>query len=110
MDRPVSASMPHLAQSAFRIELSLSISDAAALWAAALGKGLSSPGAVREDVVAVIGPAEDPDLAACLSLLAGPSPIPGCELHDFELVDLRAAPTRCAANDELVGERVGVSA
>jgi hypothetical protein len=98
-NRPARASMRPAAQPSYRIELSLSVSDAAALWCAALARGMAAPGASRDDLVDVIGPAEDPDLAACLIMLAVPAEMPGCALHDVELVAFDAPPARAAAND-----------
>ena len=109
MERPLPASLAAFAQSAYRIELSLNVTDAAALWRAAFDKGLSSLAASRDDLVEMIGPAEDPDLGACLTLLTLPSAIPGCALEDFDLVEQRVASEPTAAND-LVAERVGASA
>ena len=109
MERPLPASLAAFAQSAYRIELSLNVTDAAALWQAAFDKGLSSLAASRDDLVEMIGPAEDPDLGACLTLLTLPSAIPGCALEDFDLVEQRAAAEPRAAND-LVAQRVGASA
>ena len=109
MERPLPASLAAFAQSAYRIELSLNVTDAAALWRAAFDKGLSSLAASRDDLVEMIGPIEDPDLGACLTLLTLPSAIPGCALEDFDLVERRPASEPAAAND-LVAERVGASA
>ena len=99
MERPLPASMTAYAQPAYRIELSVNVADATALWQAAFDKGLSSLAASLED----------PDLGACLTLLTLPSMIPGCTLEDFDLVEQRAAAEPTAAND-LVAERVGASA
>jgi hypothetical protein len=110
MDRPGSASTASCTQPAFRIELSLTVADAAALWNAAFAAGLETPGASRDDLVQVIGPAEDPDLAACLAMLAAPAGLAGCELDDFELVELRSAPKRAPANDMTLQRKLGASA
>jgi hypothetical protein len=98
------------AEPSYRIELSLSVNDAAALWCAALARGMAAPGASRDALVDVNGPAEDPDLAACLIMLAVPAELPGCALHDIELVALRAASAAAAANDMAVDKRLGASA
>ena len=109
-DRPTPASASSLLPSAFRIELSLSVSDASALWNAALDRGLAAPAATREDLIELIGPSQDPDLAACLALLTAPAAIPGCRLEDYEVVILPAAHAQAAANDVVTGTRAGAFA
>ena len=108
-DRPVSACLSSPAQPAFRIELSLTVADAAALWSAALDRALAQPGADYDDVIEVLGPSEDPDLAACLAMLTAPSAIPGCNLDDFELVPVQAVPAQAPANDLQLARRAGAS-
>ncbi|MDB5671897.1 MAG: hypothetical protein JWO25_2856 [Alphaproteobacteria bacterium] len=93
------ASTPRLVRSRFSIELSLSVADDRGLWAAAAEKGLAVPGATLEDVYELIGPREDPDLGGCLAMLTAPSAIAGCELHDFEVIELKGSGVKPAAND-----------
>jgi hypothetical protein len=104
-DRPNPAGASTPARSTFRIELSLSVADASALWNAALDKGLAAPAATREDLIEVIGPSQDPDLAACLAMLTAPAAIAGCRLEDFEVVEIPAAHAQAAANDQITGNR-----
>jgi len=47
----------------------------------------------------VLGPREDPDLPACIAMLAAPAPIAGCRLHDFQLVEPQPGFAMPAAND-----------
>ena len=68
MERPLPASMTAYAQPAYRIELSVNVADATALWQAAFDKGLSSLAASHEDLVEMIGPHQDVD---CVAGLAG---------------------------------------
>jgi hypothetical protein len=104
------AGKPRIVQSTYSIELQLSVTDAGALWAAAVEKGLGSPGATLDDLCDVLGPREDPDLSACLAMLTAPTAIPGCSLHDFEITRNRGnRAVKTAAND-LATLRVGLGA
>jgi hypothetical protein len=100
-------STPRLVESSFTIELSLSVADGQALWAAAAEFGLAAPGATFEDVCDSIGPRDDPDLPACLAMLTAPRAIGGCQLHDFEIVEHKGGAFKAAAND-LAAARAGI--
>jgi len=79
-----------LAQAGYQVTLTLSVSDAGALWAAAANRGLTVPGATIEDLEDVIGPREDPSIEACIAMLAGPTAVAGCALENFEVEELSA--------------------
>ncbi|PSJ41963.1 hypothetical protein [Allosphingosinicella deserti] len=72
----------------YQVTLTLKVSDVAALWAAAAQRGLAAPGTNPADVFDVIGPREDPSLADCIAMLAGPVSVPGCSLDDLEIAEL----------------------
>lgn len=71
-------------QASLSITLSLSITDAQALWAAAAERALAAPGTTLGDVLDTIGPREDPSIADCLAMLLVPSRLAGCTLDDFD--------------------------
>ncbi|WP_404367696.1 hypothetical protein AB5I39_13300 [Sphingomonas sp. MMS24-J45] len=81
-------------QPQFRVSMTLAVTDAAALWTAAAARLLGAPGMVFEDVIAVLGPCEDPVLGACIATLAKPDGIAGCLLDDFWIDAFPSMPPR----------------
>lgn len=77
----------------YRISLTLGVGNIDALWVAAAAKASTMPGMTLEDVVDVLGPREDPEVAECLSMLTAPGALPGCALSDHR-IDLVTAPAR----------------
>lgn len=75
-------------QPGYQVTLTLTVSDIAALWAAAAQRGLAAPGSDPADVYEVIGPREDPSVADCIAMLAGPVSVPGCSLDDLEIAGI----------------------
>ncbi len=55
----------------------VSVDDAGLLWRAAAAHLLSSGIRGEEEVIELIGPREDPEIAECLGLLLGPRQLPG---------------------------------
>ena len=108
-DRPIPARLSSHVQPAFKIELSLTVADASALWSAARDRALATQGAELDEIVEVIGPSEDPDLAACLAMLTAPAAIPGCSLDDYELVPLQSVLAQAPANDLQLARQAGAS-
>lgn len=82
-----------------KVELSLTVRDCASLWDAAALKGLSTPGMRLADLVDVIGPREDPEIAECIALLAQPATIAGCELEDFDVAVMAGLSSQQQACD-----------
>lgn len=76
----------------YTVTLSLTIEDAALLWAAAAERGLAAPGATLADVLDTIGPREDPAIAECIAMLTAPAAIPGCGLDSFEVEEASVSP------------------
>jgi hypothetical protein len=75
----------------FTVTLTLSVADAQLLWAAAAEKAMKIPGITLGDVLDTVGPREDPLVAECIALLAGPNAVAGCTLEDFEVREERRA-------------------
>lgn len=67
------------------ISLTVSVSDREALWDAAAAKALAMPGMRLSDVVDVIGPREEPEVADCIAMLTQPAALPGCALSCFDV-------------------------
>jgi hypothetical protein len=107
LDRPMPASLPPRGQLAYRIELSLTVADASALWSAALDRALAQPGAAYDDAIEVLGPSEDPDLSACLAMLTAPAAVAGCSLDDYEVVPVQVVPQAPANDYQLARKAVG---
>ncbi len=78
----------------YRVSLTLAVSDASALWSAAVARLLGAPGMAFEDVVAVLGPCEDPAIGACLATLAKPDGVSGCLIDDFWIDAFPSMPPR----------------
>lgn len=81
-------------QPEYRISLTLSVSDANALWTAAATRLLAAPGMTRDDVVDVIGPRQDPSILDCLTAIVSPGAVAGCLLDDFWIDGLKGCPPR----------------
>lgn len=81
-------------QPAFRISLTLAVSDVQALWTAAAAKMLCASGMTLDDVLDVIGPREDPSISECVAAIANPAVLPGCVLDDFWIDGLRVRSPR----------------
>jgi hypothetical protein len=100
--------------------LTLSVTDANALWVAAVDSGVAA-GLAHEDVEEIVGPREDPALADCIAMLTAPAPLAGCRLGDFLVEDLAgrsvptaprpasAKPALAAVNDGAAPHRMSVS-
>lgn len=67
----------------YRVSLSLSVTDARALWSEAAMAALALPGTTLDDVVATLGSEHDPEIADCIALLLQPPRIAGATIHSF---------------------------
>lgn len=70
-------------QPTYRINLTLAVTDADALWLAAMAKGLQTPGMDVDAIMEVLGPREDPSIADCIAMLTAPGVMPGCAVSDY---------------------------
>ena len=84
-------------QPAFRISLTLAVTDPEALWSAAFIKGLDGADGAVTAITDVIGPAADPSIGHCIAILAKPAAIPGCHFDDF-WIDSVPCPQPSAAS------------
>ncbi|NYT42119.1 hypothetical protein HZY97_15215 [Sphingomonas sp. R-74633] len=73
--------------SSYSVSLTLSVTDARALWSAAADRALAAPGMTLADVLDTIGPREDPSIADCIAMLTGPAAIAGCAIEAFDIVE-----------------------
>jgi hypothetical protein len=69
----------------FRVEMTVKASDLRELWIAAAMKAMRAPGTRMEDVEALIGPCEDPEIATCIAMLTYKECLEGCELESFDV-------------------------
>lgn len=67
----------------FRVNVTLTLEDAANLWLAARERLLAAPGGNADLVDETIGPFEAPQLADCIALLYAPHSLPGCSVDDY---------------------------
>lgn len=82
----------------FQITFDLMVHSPAQLWASAAARGCGFTGMDMDEIEEVIGPREDPDIPACLSMLMAPLAVPGCQGIDFTAAPaLVLAP--CMASD-----------
>lgn len=88
----VRATMLRPTGSGFRVELCLEVRDPRALWSAAAAKALATGLLLPEDLVETLGPVDDPSLADCIAMLAGPAPVAGCELTAFAVTERHSLP------------------
>ncbi|HEX8419098.1 MAG TPA: hypothetical protein VF638_03700 [Sphingomonas sp.] len=72
----------------YRLTLSLAVSDATALWAAAAALAMNLPYMTMDDVIETIGPIDAPQIEDCLALLMQPERFGGC---DVDALDITAA-------------------
>ena len=75
----------------FDVSMRLSVCEAGLLWRMAAAQALSHGGLTEEDVVEMFGPMEDPSLADCIAMLAGPDNLAGCRFEEFSVVSAGAA-------------------
>ncbi len=92
-------------QPAFRISLTLAVSDVQALWTAAAAKMLCASGMTLDDVLDVIGPREDPAISECVAAIANPAVMPGCVLDDFWIDGLRGHSPQMEASAPVPEQR-----
>lgn len=76
----------------FSINITLEVNNGAALWAAAVDRGMSTPFATVADIVDVIGPQDDPDLGDCLAMLLLPTTAEGCIVQGFTIDPILVPP------------------
>ena len=75
-------------QPEYRLSLTLVLDDPEALWRAAVAQ-LRGDALSDEDIIDTIGPADAPDIAACIIALCAPAMLatrdylPGCRADDF---------------------------
>lgn len=69
----------------YHVTLAISVDNAAALWAAAAAICARDAGMSPDEVDETIGPREDPSIADCLTMLALPTRLAGCQIIDFSL-------------------------
>lgn len=81
-------------QPQYRVNLTIAVSDAQALWAAAAERLLCAPGMTLGGVLDVIGPREDPAIDECIATLAKPFAVPGCIMDDFWIDSLHGCPAQ----------------
>lgn len=67
---------PELAQD-YIFTIRVSVDDTGLLWRTAAAHLLSTGIRGEEELIELIGPREDPEIAECLSLLLGPQQLPG---------------------------------
>ena len=83
-----------------RLVLTLSVEDAHRLWDAAAAHAARGGWMEPEDVIATIGPREDPRIADCVAMLAVPPRLDGCTLED---VSITAHASRQAFDRQIGG-------
>lgn len=69
----------------FQFTLNLRVDCEGALWHAAAKHCSLSSAMPVDDIIDLIGPAEDPSIEECLLVLALPSRVAGCEMLDVRL-------------------------
>lgn len=69
----------------YHVTLAISVDNAAALWTAAAEICARDAGMSPDEVDESIGPREDPSIADCLTMLALPTRLAGCQIIDFSL-------------------------
>lgn len=86
----------------YHVTLAISVDDVAALWAAAAEICVRDAGLSADEVDETIGPREDPSIEDCLTILALPTRLAGCEVVDFSLKIANDAlnATAIHANDQ----------
>lgn len=89
-------------QPEYRVSLTLAVVDPQALWSAAAARLHSFDGMTADDVLDIIGPREDPDVADCIATLAKPVSMPGCIMDDFWVDELLGCPPRADIAEVLV--------
>lgn len=83
-------------QPEYRINVTLAVSDLAALWSAAAARGLAAPGMTIENVLDTIGPREAPCVKDCIAMLVMPMAVAGCAVDDFWIDAMPGLPPRAA--------------
>ncbi len=83
-------------QPEFRVNVTLTLTDATRLWSAARDRLLAAPGASEELVEETIGPMEAPRLADCVALLCAPALVPGCSVDDYWVDAMPGLPSQDA--------------
>lgn len=86
----------HIHDRRFQYTLDIVVQDAEQLWISAAARCSSFGGMDDEDIEDVIGPRQDPDIAACLSMLMAPSAVAGCQAIDFAIMPAQAV---CVVTD-----------
>lgn len=89
----------------YRVNLALTVADAAALWSAAAAKAMQAPGMTIEDVLDTLGAREAPDVAGCLAMLILPLALPGCRTDDLWVGSAPVLPATCGRSVLDVSER-----
>ena len=83
-------------QPEYRVNVTLAVTDLAALWSAAAAKAMAAPGMTIGDVLDTIGPREAPSVADCIAMLMTPIAVAGCAVDDFWIDCLPGLPPRTA--------------
>lgn len=96
-------------QPEYRISLTLSVADASALWTAAATCLLAAPGMTLDDAIDVIGPCQDPSILECLTAIACPAAMAGCQLDDFWVDGLKSRPPRLETLFDRPNDRSAIS-
>jgi hypothetical protein len=76
--------LPAVSADAFNVTLTLTVENAASLWAAAADRALQG-GMNAADMLDTLGPREDPSIADCIAMLTAPAALPGCTLDGFRV-------------------------
>ena len=104
-DAYLSAAERDGAEVEYRISVTLSVGNVGRLWAAAAAKALGMPDMTLEDVLDLLGPREDPEIAECLAMLTAPAAVAGCALGDFSVERVAPAAPLLADARRLAGRR-----
>lgn len=82
----------------YEVKLRFSVQDLGLLWRMAAAHMLSLGDYTGEDVVEMLGPMEDPSVADCIAIMAGPPDLAGCCCEEFSVVGAGAAVGPSARN------------
>lgn len=79
-------SMKQSTDGCFQICVDILVHNPNRLWSAAVSRCRSSTNLEIEEIEDVLGPSEDPDLPACISMLMKPVSAPGCVAIDVTVI------------------------
>lgn len=100
-------------ETGFRLTMTLTVDDPAALWTAAAALAMASPGMTMRDVVETLGPLDAPQIDDCLAMLLQPERFAGCAVRSLAVVPAGAgsgAGAEAAGAEAAGGGRTAPSA